>query len=99
MAPGTDTGGRVVTAGRGEGPGPGPGPGLGTGEIAATAGTADPPGGRGATPETADLDLRAAVDLADNYRAELLQHRNSKYFRKYSPIKTYLCRLVCAELY
>ena len=69
MAPGTDTGGRVVTAGRGGGPGLGPGPGLGTGEIAATAETAGPPGGRGATPETGDLDLRAAADLADYCRA------------------------------
>ena len=60
-----DTGGLAVTAGTGGGPGPGPGPGRGTGEIAAIAGTESPPGGREVTPETGDLDPRAAADLAD----------------------------------
>ena len=60
-----------MTAGRGGGPDLGPdlGPGLGTGEIAATAETGGPTGGRGATPETADLDPRAAADLADYCRS------------------------------
>ena len=67
----TGTGGLAVTAGIGGGPdlapGPGPGPGLVTGEIGATAETGGPPGGREATPEIVNLDLRAAADLADQF--------------------------------
>ena len=68
--PGTGTGGPgqgvTVATGGGPGLGPGLGPGPGTGERGATAGTGETPGERGAPPGTGeDLDLRAAVDLAE----------------------------------